>query len=152
MQHVEAMEFFDRVVSDDEDGPAETVTLEHESGAALDVYVKAIDRKEILDQLQMLPDEMLEVMGGADDPEEAKEEAEEANMLTNVTGDVITAFEELCTKGVTHPELTEHNLELMVGEFDFEVLFGLGMKVMEKSFEGSGSVQGFHEQDSDKSS
>lgn len=152
MQHVEAMEFFDRVVSDEEDGPTETVTLEHQSGAALDVYVEAVDRKEILDQLQLLPDEMLEVMGGAEDPEEAEELAEEANMLTNVNGDVIEAFENLCVQGITHPELTQHNLEMMVDEFDFEVLFGLGMKVMEKSFDGAGSVQGFHEQDSARSS
>lgn len=145
MQHVDAMEFFDRVV-DDEDEPDETVTLEHQSGAALDVHLKGLDRKEILDQLKNLPDSMVDAMTEAEDPEEAEERAREQNLMADVDGSTVEAFETLCTKGITHPELTSHNIERMVDEFDFEVLFSLGAQVIELSFEDGGSIENFHEQ------
>jgi hypothetical protein len=47
MQEVEAMEFFDRVVGEDDDQePDETVILEHESGAALEVAVVELERNQ----------------------------------------------------------------------------------------------------------
>lgn len=145
------MEFFDRVV-DDDDGVARTITLEHSSGAALDVQLRSLDRKQIIDQIRKLPDSMIEAMTEAEDPEEAEEVARENNMLTDVNGDTIEAFEIICTKGTTHPELTENEIEMMVDEFDFEVLFNLGAQIIELSFEDGGSIRDFHEVDSDKSS
>lgn len=147
------MEFYDRVVDDGgSDEPDRTVTLEHETGAALEVYLDGLDRKDVIDQIKHLPDSMLETMSGAEDPEEAEKRAREQNLLTDVDGDTIEAFEQLCTQGIEHPELTSQNIELMVSEFDFEVLFSLGAQIIELSFEESGSVTDFHEPGSARSS
>lgn len=151
MQHVEAMEFFDRVV-DDDDEPDREITLEHSSGAALDVHLQGLDRKVIIDQLQYLPDSMVDAMTSAEDPEEAEERAREQNLMSDVNSDTITAFETLCAKGINHPDLTSQNIEMMIQEFDFEVLFNLGAQIIELSFEDGGSIRDFHEPDSGKSS
>jgi hypothetical protein len=153
MQEVEAMEFFDRVVGEDDDQePDETVILEHESGAALEVAVVELERNQLMDELSQLPDEMLEVLAGANDAEEATEEADEENLLSSVDGDTSRAFESICGKGLRHPKLTSDNIEMIVSEFDFDVLFGLGAKVLEVSLGNTGSVTGFHEPGSDENS
>jgi hypothetical protein len=152
MQEVEAMEFFDRVVGDDDDEAAETVILEHKSNAALEVEVVDLERNELMDELSGLPDEMLEVLAQAADAEEANEEAAEANLFSNVDGDTTRAFESICGKGLRHPELTSENIEMIVSEFDFDVLFGLGAKILEVSMGDTGSVTDFHEPGSDESS
>lgn len=152
MQHVDAMEFFDRVVDDEDDEAGRTITLEHESGAALDVQVSGLDRKTVIDQIKHLPDSMLDAMSGAESAEEAEEQAREQNMLTDVDGETIKAFEELCTDGVSHNELTSQNMAEMVKEFDFEVLFRLGAQIIELSFEDGGSIKDFHEPGSGRSS
>jgi hypothetical protein len=41
---------------------------------------------------------------------------------------------------------------MIVSEFDFDVLFGLGAKVLEVSLGNTGSVTGFHEPGSDENS
>lgn len=147
------MEFFDRVVGEDDDQePDETVILEHESNAALEVSVVELDRNQLMDELSELPDEMLEVLAGADDAEEATEEADEENLLSSVDGDTTRAFESICGKGLRHPKLTSDNIEMIVSEFDFDVLFGLGAKVLEVSLGNTGSVTGFHEPGSDENS
>lgn len=153
MQEVEAMEFFDRVVGEDDDQePDETVILEHKSNAALEVSVVELDRNELMDELSELPDEMLEVLAGAEDAEEATDEADEEDLLSSVDGDTTRAFESICGKGLRHPQLTSDNIEMIVSEFDFDVLFGLGANVLEVSLGNTGSVTGFHEPESDENS
>lgn len=150
MQEIDAIEFYDRVVSDRD--RTEEITLEHQSGAGLTMDVIVVDRKELLDEISRLPEEMLETISEAEDEAEAKEEAEEKGMMNGVNGDTILAFENICKKGLRHDELTSMNIDDMVEELSFEALFPLGSKVIEMGFENSGTIEDFHEVDSDKSS
>lgn len=153
MKNVEAMEFFDRVVDDEpESDVVDTVTIEHQSGAALEVNVVKIERNALLDELNALPEDMLEVLAGADDTDAAQEEAEDKGMVSAVSGDTARAFESICAKGLAHDELTSTNMKMMVKKFDFPVLFGLGLEVLEASFEDTGSITDFHAPDSDENS
>jgi hypothetical protein len=153
MQNVEAMEFFEEVVDDsDDDDIVDTTVLEHKTGKKLEVNIVQIERNELLDELNALPEDMLEVLAGADGTDEAQEEAEERGMVSAVSGDTARAFESICAKGLEHPQLTSKNMEMMVSKFDFPVLFGLGLEVLEASFEDTGSITDFHAPDSDENS
>jgi hypothetical protein len=150
MTEVDAMEFYKRVAESDR-SEAE-YTIEHESNAQVTVTLTVVDRKTLLDEIARLPDEMLDMLTEADDEDEAKELAEEQNMLTGVNGDTILAFENICAESIQHEEWTSHNVEDIVRELAFEVLFEIGSKVIEMSFEESGSIKDFHEVESGKSS
>jgi len=148
MEQVEAMDFYERVVGGDTE--TREITLENEDGAVLDVELTVVERKELLDEINRLPDEMLETLSEAEDPEEAEEAAREQNMMSNVNGDTIQAFENICTHSIEHEELTSFHVEEIVSELDFEVLFPLGAEVIEMSFESTGKVKDFHGLDSAK--
>lgn len=151
MQEVDAMDFYSRV-TDENAGTEKQITLENADGAALEVTLTVVDRKYLLDQITKLPDEMMEALSEADDPDEAEEEAREANLLTNVNGDTIEAFESICTASMEHEELTSHHFHDICEELDFEVLFPIGADVIEMSFENTGAVTDFHEADGAKNS
>lgn len=144
------MEFYQRV-TDSDDRSAEYV-LTHQSNAELTVELTVVNRKILLDEIARLPDEMLNTLSEADDEEEAQELAEERNMLSGVNGDTIMAFENICVESMEHGELTRHNFEDIVQELSFEVLFEIGSKVIELSFEEQGSIKDFREVDSGKNS
>jgi hypothetical protein len=150
MTEVDSMEFFERVTQSEQ--RIEEYTLEHQSGAEMTVELTVVNRKPLLDEINRLPDEMLDAFSQADDEDEAQELAEEQNMLTNVNGDTILAFENICVESMQDPEqqLTRHNFEEIVAALDFETLFEIGAKVIEMSFEDSGSIQNFQKVDSDK--
>jgi len=150
MTEVEAMEFYNRVTDTEND--KKEYTLEHESGAELTVTLEGVDRKFLLDEISRLPDAMLETLTEAEDEDEAQELAEEQNMLSNVNGNTVLAFENICIESMEHPEFTTHNMEDIVGELSFESLFEIGSMVIEMSFEETGSIKDFHEVDSGKSS
>jgi hypothetical protein len=146
------MEFYKRVTESKND--VREYTLEHQSGAQMTVELTVVNRKTLLDEINRLPDEMLETLSEAEDEEEAQQRAEEQNMLSNVNGDTILAFENICVNSLNDPEdkLTSHNFEEIVAELDFETLFEIGSEVIEMSFEETGSIKDFHEVDSDKNS
>lgn len=150
MTQVDAMEFYQRVTDSEE--RTEEYVLTHESNAELTVELQVVNRKTLLDEINRLPDEMMEMLSEAEDEEEAQEMAEEQNMLSGVNGDTIMAFENICVEAMNHDELTRHNFEDMVSELSFEVLFEMGSKVIELSFEEQGSIKDFREVDSDKNS
>lgn len=151
MKEVDAMDFYSRV-TDESGGKEKEITLENSDGAALPVTLTVVDRKYMLDQITRLPDEMMEALSEADDAEEAEEQAKDQNMLSNVNGETVEAFEDICTASMEHEELTTHHIGDIVAELDFEVLFPIGADVIEMSFENTGNVKDFHEADSDKNS
>lgn len=146
------MEFYKRVTESEND--VRSYTLEHDSSAAMTVDLTVVNRKTLLDEINRLPDAMLETLSEAEDEDEAQEMAEDQNMLSNVNGDTILAFENICVNSMSDPdgELTTHHFEEIVAELDFETLFEIGSEVIEMSFEETGSIKDFHEVDSDKSS
>lgn len=143
MTEVDGMEFYQRVT--ESATQTDEYTLEHQSGAEMTVELEVINRKVLLDEIARLPDEMMETLSEAEDEEEAQEMAQNNNMLSGVNGDTVTAFENICIASMSHEELTQHNFEAIVAELSFEVLFDIGSKIIELSFENQGSIKDFHE-------
>lgn len=150
MTQVDAMEFYKRVTESTND--TSEYTLTHDSGAQMDVSLNVVNRKVLLDEINRLPEEMLQTLSEAEDEDEAQEMAEEGNMLSNVNGDTILAFENICVESMSHEDLTRHNFEEIVSELDFETLFEIGSEIIEMSFEETGSIKDFQKVDSDKNS
>lgn len=150
MKEVDALDFYERVVDDDNESRERT--LEHQSGATVTIELKVVDRKDLLDEINKLPDEMLETISEAENPEEAEEQARKQNLLSGVTGETVEAFENICLESIEHEQWTSHHVEDIVGELDFEVLFPIGAEIIEFSFEDQGSVTDFHEPGTDRSS
>lgn len=150
MTETEAMDFYKRVTESQND--TSEYSLEHQSGAELTIELTVVNRKTLLDEINRLPDEMLETLSEAEDEDEAQDMAEEDNMLSNVNGDTILAFENICVASMTHDELTTHHFEEMVAELDFETLFEIGSEIIEMSFEETGSIKDFQKVDSGKNS
>jgi len=145
MTEVDALDWYAKVVSDET--TTEDYVLEHSTGAELTVTLAPVDRKELLNQISKLPDEMLSTLSEADDEDEAQEMAEEQDMLSNVNGDTIEAFESICVSGLSHAELTSNEFKDIVDHLSFEVLFEVGSKLIELSFEETGTVEGFRKLD-----
>lgn len=145
MTEVDALDWYETVVSDET--TTEEYVLEHSTGAELSVTLAPVDRKKLLNQISKLPDEMLSTLSEADDEDEAQEMAEEQDMLSNVNGDTIDAFESICVAGMNHPKLSSNEFQDIVNHLSFEVLFELGSKLIELSFEETGSVEGFRKLD-----
>lgn len=145
MTETEAMDFYKRVT--ESNNKTSDYTLVHDSNAELTVTLTVVNRKILLDEINRLPDEMLETLSEAEDEDDAQEMAEERNMLSNVNGDTILAFENICVESMTHDDLTTHHFEEIVADLDFETLFEIGSEIIEMSFEESGSIKDFHEAD-----
>jgi len=150
MTETDAMDFYQRVTESKAD--SREYTLEHQSGAEVTVEINSVDRKELLDEINRLPNQMLDTLSEADDEEDAQELAEEQNMLSNVNGDTVLAFENICIAAINHDKWTTHNVQDIVAELDFETLFEIGSEVIEMSFEETGSIKSFQRVDSDKNS
>jgi hypothetical protein len=146
MQENSALDFYDRIVEGKDD--SSTITLEHSSGRKLKgVRIKPVDKRVLASVVQRLPDAMFDAVEESDNPEEAEENLEEQGMSTSaVTEQTVAAFEDLCAESLQHDELTSTQMTQIIEELDFEVLFGLGAEIIEKSFESSGDIKDFHEQ------
>lgn len=146
------MEFYKRVTESEDE--VREYTLSHQSGASMTVELTVVNRKTLLDEINRLPDAMLQTLSEAEDEEEAQEMAEDQNMLSNVNGDTILAFENICVASLNDPDgkLTSHNFEEIVAALDFETLFEMGSEIIEMSFEETGSIKDFQKVDSDKNS
>lgn len=150
MEQGDALDFYQDVVGD-EDGPhsapdaTKEYTLEAANGRELTVQITPLDRKFVIDQLNKLPDEMLEMFSEVDDPEEAQEQADAADALGGLSGEAIDSFETLCSESMDHGELTNHHFEGLAAQLDLEVLFEIGAHVIEMSLEDDGAITGFRE-------
>lgn len=153
MKEIDPVDFYEKVVDDDEAASAANErVLEYRTGEALTVEVRDVDRDWLFDQLDRLPDEVMEALAGAEDAEEAEQRAREENLFANVDGETIRTFEDICSRGLFHAELTGDHWEMMVGELGLEVLFSIGAEIMELTLGDGGAIKDFHEPDSVKSS
>lgn len=148
MEEVEAMDFYNRVVGSERE--TSEYTLTHESGASHTFQVEAVNRKDLLNEISNLPNEMLETISEAEDEEEATEEADDMGLLTGLNGDTITTFENICVLGLSDEELFDDDIRGIVEQMDFDVLFELGAEIIDMSFEETGSVTDFHGPSSDE--
>lgn len=146
MEQENALEFYERVTEGTD--LYKTITLEHNSGAALDGFeMYAIDKQTLAGVIQRLPEQMFEAVEGAEDADEAEAELEDdGGDLSAVTKETVDAFEDLCSESLQHPEYTSIQVEKIVKELNFETLFELGTEIINMSVEDTGSIRGFHEQ------
>lgn len=146
MQETEALDFYERVTQGTE--RYKTITLEHNSGAALtDVKMHAIDKKSLASVIERLPDAMFEAVEGVEDAEEAEEQLEEqGGNLSAVTEDTVEAFEDLVAQSLDHEKLTNSQMRTLASELNFETLFELGTEIINMSVEDTGAIRGFQEQ------
>ena len=150
MEQGDALDFYDEVVGGEKGKhkapeKRKQYVLEARNGRELTVDLTPLDRKFVIDQLNRLPDELLELFSEVDDPEEAQEQANAQNALTGLSGEAIGAFETLCAESMDHAELTEHHFEGLASELSLEVLFEIGSYVIEMSLEDDGKIAGFRE-------
>jgi hypothetical protein len=146
MQEEEALDFYKRVTEGTD--RSKTISLEHSSGSVLEgVRMHPVDKQTLAGIVERLPDQMFESVEGAEDPEEAEQQLEEAGgSLSAVNADTVEAFEDLIQDSISHPELTKPQINHIMRELNFETLFELGTEIINMSVEDTGSVRGFREQ------
>jgi len=146
MQENTAVDFYNRIVEGQD--KADTISLEHNSGHKLEgVEMNPVSKRVLASVIQRLPEEMFEAVDEAEDADEAEEELENRGMSTQaVTEQTVEAFEDLCAESLTHEDLTNHQMKQIVENLGFETLFSLGAKIIEMSFNNSGDIKDFHEQ------
>lgn len=146
MKEEDALEFFERVTGGTD--RYETIDLEHQSGATLSgVEMHPVDKGVLADTMSALPDEMFDAVEEADDANEAEETIEEDTELTMnaISRDVVEAFENIVGESLRHPDLAPPQMRSVAEELSFEMLFNLGVQIMEMSMERDGAIQDFHE-------
>lgn len=146
MEEQDALDFYKKVIGG-RDQTVREITLTHKDGDELDVELHPVERKKLLDQIQRLPDELLEVIAEADDAEEAEDEVDAAALLRGMSGEAVAAFEEICALGLKHPDLADDDFRDMCTQFSFEALFPVGAQVIEISLEDTGVVKDFQVHD-----
>lgn len=146
MQENTAVDFYNRIVEGKD--KKNTISLEHDSGHKLEgVQMNPVSKRVLASVIQRLPEEMFDAVDEAEDANEAEEELENRGMSTQaVTEQTVEAFEDLCAESLTHEDLTNHQMKQIVESLGFETLFSLGAKIIEMSFNNSGDIKDFHEQ------
>jgi len=145
MQQEQAMEFYERLTQGTE--YYKEISLEHESGGTLEgVHLHAVEKQRLARTIERLPDDMFDAVEGAEDAQDAEEQLEEeGGDLSAVTEGTVGAFEELVADSMEHEEFTNTQVNRVVNELNFEVLFRLGTEIINMSVEETGSIQAFHE-------
>lgn len=146
MQEEEALDFYQRVTQGTK--RYQEISLTESSGATLTgVEMHPVDKTVLARIIEKLPDEMFEAVDDAEDADEAEEQLEEqGGSLNAVNESTVGAFETICEKSLTHPELTEPQMDHIVSELNFEVLFEVGTEIINMSSEQTGSIRSFQKQ------
>ena len=146
MQEEEALDFYQRITEGKK--RHQTISLTHSSGSTLEgVRMHPVDKKTLAGVIEKLPEEMFDAVEDAEDADDAEEQLEEqGGSLGAVNADTVDAFEELCAEALDHPELTKPQMEHIVQELNFEVLFELGTEIINMSSEETGAIRGFQKQ------
>lgn len=147
MTETNAVDFYERIVEGQD--KKNEITLEHSSNAELSgVEMNPVSKRVLASVVERLPDEMFQAVEESDNPDEAEAELEEQGASTDaVTEETVGAFEDLCKESLSHEELTDVQMRHIIDELDFEILFSLGAEIIEMSFDNSGDIKDFHEQD-----
>lgn len=144
---VDPQEFHDRVI-EGTDG-FRTITLSAQDGAELEnVEMHPVSKGTLTQAIEAMPDSVFEAVEDADEDMSAEEAEELAQQQggAQVTEDMYWAFEKLCEESLEHEGLSKTQMELIIGEFAFDVVFELGSEVLTFSIEESGNVRDFREQ------
>jgi hypothetical protein len=146
MQEEEALDFYQRITEGKK--RHQTISLTHSSGSTLEeVKMRPVDKRTLAGVIEKLPDSMFEAVEDAENAEDAEEALEErGGSLNAVNSETVDAFEELCKSSLSHSELTKPQMEHIVGELNFEVLFELGTEIINMSSEETGAIRGFQKQ------
>lgn len=151
MQEQEAMEFYERLTQGTE--RYNEITLEESSGAALSGFrINTVDKRKLASIIERLPEEIFDGEEvdeelDEDDLEELNEEDVSSDNMAAMTENTVDAFEDLVQTSLSHPKLTSAQIDTVVEELDFEVLFELGSQIINMSVESTGKIQAFHEQE-----
>jgi len=147
MQEEKAFDFYERVTQGIEE--TKIITLEESSGAALpNVEMSPVNKRQLASVIQRLPEEMFDAVDEADSAEDAEDRIEESENLSMnaVTKETVDAFEDLCKDSLSHPDLAPPQMNIIVDNLNFEMLFSIGTEIIDMSAESDGSVQDFHVQ------
>jgi len=147
MDQSTANDFYNRIVEGTD--YAKTIELEHGSGASLEgVKVHPVDKQDLADVIEALPEDLFDAVEDADSPEEAEEMMEDQGMSVGSLGsDAVEEFENVVKQSLSHPELTNTQMSQIVSSLDFAVLFELGGEIIDMSFSEGGAIQDFQEQE-----
>lgn len=149
MQEEEALAFFDGIVNGQNKVHKKTSFKDSGTGLVLeDVEIHPVSKGALASTVSALPEELFAAVDSAETPEEAEKLAEESGTNISAMSDkTVDAFEDLLKESLRHEHLTQHQMEKIVEELSFEKLFELGSQVIDISFEHSGRIKDFHEQD-----
>lgn len=147
MQESTANDFYERIVEGTD--YEKEITLTHGSGAELEgVIMTPVSKRVLANVVNKLPDDMFDAVEEADSPDEAEEMLEESGedlSLSSLNEDTVEAFEELCQESLSHPDLTNTQMNQIIEALDFEMLFTLGGEVMDISFAEGNAIKDFRE-------
>lgn len=146
-ESVNPQEFHDRVIEGADSH--RLITLSAQDGAELEnVQMHPVPKHVLTQAIEAMPDSVFEAVedqGEDISPEEAEELAEQQGGA-QVTEEMYWAFENLCKQSLLHEGLSETQMELVIGEFAFDIIFELGSEILTYSIEESGNVKDFREQ------
>jgi len=146
-ESVDPQEFHDRVI-EGTDG-FRVITLSAQDNSELEnVQMHPVSKGTLTRAIEAMPDSVFEAVEDADEdmsPEEAEEIASQ-NGGAQVTEEMYWAFDKLCVESLKHEGLSETQMELIIDEFAFGVVFELGSEILTYSLEESGTVRDFREQ------
>jgi hypothetical protein len=146
-EEVDPEEFYDRTIKGTDQ--FKIIDLERQDGALLtDVELHVVSKEDLAEAISSMPEELFEAVDADEediDPEEAEEMAREAGGSTQVSPEMVEAFENLSVNSLHHDSYGTSQVRDIVDDFGFEMLFELGSEILTYSLENGGSVQTFHE-------
>jgi len=145
---MDAQEWYERTIKGT--GTSKKVTFERDDGGQLDAFeLSTVDKQDLAYAINAMPEELFQAVEDEEDisPEEAEEMAREAGGSTQVNPEMVDAFEYLCQESLSHEEFSGVQMQKIIDQFGFEMLFELGSEVMTFSLENAGDVRDFHVQD-----
>jgi len=146
MNEETAVEFYERVTQGV--SRTRTITLEHSSGATLDgVEMSPVDKTLLASVIERLPDTMFEAAQNYDGDNPEEDLADDDLSLSTINADTVQGFEDLCKESLDHPDLAPPQMNSIIKNLNFEVLFELGSEIMDMSIEDDNSVRDFQEHD-----
>jgi hypothetical protein len=146
MNEETAVEFYERVTQGV--SRTRTITLEHSSGATLDgVEMSPVDKTLLASVIERLPDTMFEAAQNYDGDNPEEDLADDDLSLSTINADTVQGFEDLCKESLNHPDLAPPQMNSIIKNLNFEVLFELGSEIMDMSIEDDNSVRDFQEHD-----
>jgi len=148
-EEIDAQEWYERTIKGS--GASKDVQLGRKDGRELDGFeMHAVEKQDLAFAINAMPDELFEAVEdeenvSAEEAEEMAQEAQEGG--ANVNPEMVDAFEYLCQESLAHEKFSGVQMQKIIDQFGFEMLFEIGSEIMTYSLEEAGDVQDFHVQD-----